>query len=71
MAIPGDSMTMGGTVHVVRARCGVTWDCFVCLSCAAFMLTMEELDVHMNLEGGHIIAGRCELHGLECRSAVR
>ena len=71
MAIPGDTVTIDKTVHVVRARCALTWDAFFCLSCRAAIVTLEELEQHLALEGGHVIAGRCELHGLECRAASK
>jgi hypothetical protein len=71
MAIPGDTVTIGSRVHVVRARCSLTWDAFFCLSCLSTMLTLEELEHHLTLDGGHVIAGRCELHGLECLASSK
>lgn len=67
MAIPGDSVTIGSTIHVARPRCGYKWDSFFCLTCATSFSSLEELEHHLGLEGGHVIGGQCELHGLECR----
>lgn len=71
MAIPGDTVTVNSNVHVVRPRCSLTWGSFFCLSCCVDVLTLEALEEHLTLEGGHVIAGRCELHGLECRGSSK
>jgi hypothetical protein len=71
MAMPGDTVRIGDRFHAVRARCGIDWDSFFCLTCRASIVTLEELEQHLELEGGHVIAGRCELHGLECRGSSK
>jgi hypothetical protein len=71
MAMSGDTVRIGDRIHAVRVRCGIDWDSFFCLTCRASIVTLEELEQHLELEGGHVIAGRCELHGLECRGSSK